>query len=1548
VTRNFVDAASRPPGVAGLKPFTLAESLEESYRQYLRTTFYFRDPRLRASFEQALSAGSLRKGPFLEATTMFRRSASAEELLRTLCPPSRALEELLSALPSLRKLYEHQVDAIRRSRDHRNVVIATGTGSGKTEAFLYPVLIDLMEEHLAGLTEPGVRALILYPMNALANDQRERLGKICESLTGEFRFTFGQYTGETPEHAKDRRRNGAAAEQHRLPGELVYREEMRASPPHLLLTNYSMLEYLLLRPHDSPLFDDGNAQFWRYLILDEAHQYRGAKGIEMAMLLRRLKDRLRLGGRHGDFRCVATSASLLHESGDRGPVAKFASDLFDEEFNEEDVIVGSSESLVLSAPNELAPGEYQKLLRKLKEAEAGGDRPLTNAECFAALASDARSGRLIAAITSSPKDATELTRELFPTLAFTEGLAAVETQVELLTSVRNPDTDVPLLSARYHLFLRSLEGAFLVFYPVPHIVLERPGHSPESAAFEVALCRECGQHYFVGKRDSRSHKLIEPVRDPAAIDFGVTYYRPIASSEAEDSDKLSLLCIRCGEITRTALGCGHEGAITVVEEPAPNDTDRSDQIARCGACGYTASGRDPVREVVYGTDGPQSVLATTLVRELPEARRRVLAFADGRQEAAFFAWYLEDSYADILSRNHLLRAVSTGSQSDGVSLGEAAHQFREVQRISGVWPSSMGPGERDHRAWIAVYREFMTDEPRISLEGVGLLRWYLQFLPWFEWSDLTSPLLSSLKPDEKTALVGVLLDMMRIEAAILLSHDPAVPLAWNDLGLRQSQTAVRVGFPRGRRGYSNIKSWDGEEGRRTHYVKRILAKLAPGIRAEDAGSAAQKVLREIWEWLKRSDTKTQRPEDRLILPVQDACRLNSAWWRVARVPDDGMLFRCNVCARLQTVAVRGVCPRYRCEGTLEPIPVVELDSNHYRDLYQQELPARIRVEEHTAQLNHEKARSFQRDFRDGRIQVLSSSTTFELGVDLGDLDVVFLRNVPPEPFNYAQRVGRAGRRAGSPGFALTHCRRSPHDLYHFARPDGMMSGRSGAPVLSLTNVKIVDRHVVALALSELLREPEHVQRFENVDAFCGGLSDPDLVNQFSKFLESQRDRLQRRLQEIVPAQLYEESFSDGSWIDRISGDDSRLKMAEIAVAGDYRAVRLLEDQAARERDYKTAGWAAARAKTIENEEVLSFLSRKAVIPKYGFPVDVVELDTSLASKEAEVELQRDLSIAIAEFAPGAKLIANKTVWQSHGLKRVPEREWQRVKYRACSRHNVFQRWSPGEEEPPFACEDRVPTFEYVIPHFGFSTARDSARPPQGRMPRNFSTRPYFIGFRDQTARVYSLPSETVSVVKITEARPGLMAVLCEGRRSRGFYICAECGAGGDQRRTQHRNCYGRDCNGQLAPVSLGHEFQTDVVEIRFATSASGSADPMSFGYSLAHALVEGAAQSLEVPSQDLNGTVVFAREHRSVPPIVIYDNVPGGAGLVARLESAEVLRSALAAAAARLDGSCGCGEDTSCYGCLRSYRNQFIHPILRRGAVYQYIRSVLQQWDGVA
>ena len=535
---------------------------------------------------------------------------------------------------------------------------------------------------------------------------------------------------------------------------------------------------------------------------------------------------------------------------------------------------------------------------------------------------------------------------------------------------------------------------------------------------------------------------------------------------------------------------------------------------------------------------------------------------------------------------------------------------------------------------------------------------------------------------------------------------------------------------------------------------------------------------------------------------------------------------------------------------------------------------------------------------------------------------MFLRNVPPEPFNYTQRAGRAGRRE-EPGLALTYCRRNPHDLYHYDDPEGrVIKGVIQPPRLRMTNDKIILRHVAAVALSAFFRHPTNLHRFHDVSTLIGDWDMPSAVSDLRRFCEGNLT-LEESLRRIVPLEMHDRIALDaGGWIETIAGPDSRFAIAQAEVCADY--LRIQAEASQLSQTPGTAGWKIGqlidRRNTIANEGTLEFLSRKAIIPKYGFPVDVVELDTRPRREDSNgVSLQRDLSQAIAEYAPGGKVVANKKEWVSVGVKTIPGKQFP-VKSYSYDDARTFDQSDAA---------DRF-TRKYLQPAFGFVTPLfEKPKEPRRRPQRLYTTRPFFPGFPT------SEPPETemLGAVRVTRAQPGSLVVLCEGKDRAGFYICRTCGRHMTNPKGTHKTPEESACSGTLERFSLGHELVTDVVRIGFPDLTNEWE-----AYSLAYAILLGAADTMDVPDADLNVTITGGATLDEAA-IVLYDNVPGGAGLVAQLGDPHVFRRMLDAAQERLGGTCGC--DSSCYGCLRSYRNQFAHPHLDRTKALHFLDSVL-------
>lgn len=1409
------------------------DTINTRYLNYLKTSFYFKDATLRESFRNALDNCDLMKGHFPETAHHFQAGINAHALAKEYFSKHNSILPALSDVP----LYSHQEQAIRKAqKDCKNIVVASGTASGKTEAFLYPILFELYQQHLdEKLSEPGVRALILYPMNALANDQRRRLGGICKELEKEnsdFKPTFGQYIGATPENKIDKYRNPQAHEENRFPGELIFREEMRNSPPHILLTNYSMLEYLLIRPVDSELFDGNRGRHWQFIVLDEAHQYRGSKGMEMSMLVRRLKQRLRAGGRKHPFCCIATSATLSSNKGpkEKQSVANFASALFGEPFLNDDVIFGK---------------------RRINQNQ-------------------------------KPQ--------------------------------------------RYHLFMSALEGAFLSYKNgKDEIILNRKTEISDEqkiAALEIALCRECGQHYYVGQEDGGY--LIEAIRDPSHKDFGVNFYLPL--DDDSEVNEAICLCRQCGKISKDVSVCECDASASISVKRCANHEEKSDQIKECESCKYKGRG-DPVHEIIHGSDAPNSVIATALHGLLPKGeRRKILAFADSRQEAAFFAWYAEHSYQEIRDRNFMLRALKKEDIGDeGLSIKDLQSRLQQVCNDAGLF-SSFDTKETQRRETLGmIFRELLTNEKRIALDGVGLTKWFVQIPANFPLPKAVLDPPWSFTQDEGRELLGFLLDYrLRQQRAVCLPEG-APSIEKITLWGLQSVTS-------GTGGGSGTFSWGGVQ---TSVVKHFLRRLLSdsGLSEREVGKT---LMGALWDSIQNYGRNVSGNE-KLLVRAQNGgtFHLNSAWIRI-KLPLQNECFECNTCARLSFYNLRGVCPRNGCPGELVNANQANLAKNHYRVLYEDStMPAQLRAAEHTAQLQSDEAQKRQDDFINGNIDLLSSSTTFEVGVDLGDLEVVFLRNVPPEPFNYTQRVGRAGRRGSIPGLALTYCRRNPHDLYHYTDPEEhILKGRVYPPQLRLKNEKIILRHITAVALSAFFRKSGNNDRFKNVECLIGGdWGNPRVISDFRNFCQGSTKTLGSALRAIVPEDMHEKvGLTDNdSWIDIVAGEDSRFAYAERDVCEDYCRMHEKRDEYRQQDQDNKAAQIGKRMKTISKDNTLSFLSRKAIIPKYGFPVDVVELDTRPYNRDAyKVSLQRDLSQAIAEYAPGSKVVANKKEWESRGVKIIPGKSLE-VRCYHYDQARDFKQWDENDPPPDGVVNGGK---KYLWPQFGFVTALfQEPKEPKGRVGRMYTTRPFFRGFQDG-AQEKQTTTKSFGI-SVTPALPGRMVVLCEGKNGSRFYICQHCGAGFPERQAQHKTPENNECKGTLKSLALGHEFVTDVVRLQFP----GLIDQWA-AYSLAYALLLGVAQRLDVPDTDLNATITVGKKHKETA-IVLYDNVPGGAGLVASLEKEDVFLDVLKEAKNRVKGDCGCTE--SCYGCVRSYRNQFAHPHLQRKTALRFLEVALEK-----
>lgn len=525
---------------------------------------------------------------------------------------------------------------------------------------------------------------------------------------------------------------------------------------------------------------------------------------------------------------------------------------------------------------------------------------------------------------------------------------------------------------------------------------------------------------------------------------------------------------------------------------------------------------------------------------------------------------------------------------------------------------------------------------RQSLDGIGLTECTIaiprKVVP-------PAPLLQlGFTSSEVLDLVRLLLDTLRLSAAVWLPDD--VDIADPMFAPRNVVTTIRKSGSE-----YGVLAW--QPGRGLNRRKELLQKV---MQRRGITTDVDRLLEDLWRWL----TDANGPWTS-VLRGGHSSKQGAVWAldpeRIAFLPrsSDHPAYRCDKCRMVWWRSASGVCPTYRCSGTLIGVPENDDEPDHYRSLYTELQPVGVRVEEHTGQLAAEHAANVQQQFVRGEINVLSCSTTFELGVDVGEVQAVLMRNVPPSAANYVQRAGRAGRRAGTPALVVTYAQRRNHDLWHFRNVQSLVDGVVSPPIVNIDNPHIVRRHVTATAFAAFERHV--VDRGEAAHATVEDFFLPEggVFEAFVQWLRSVPSDLDAAIRRIVPSNVADELGIDSNrWVsDLIELDAERgtgsLARAAGEVRSDDRELGALYDER-KASDQLQAATAIRRVRdTLKNRRLINFLAQRTILPKYGFPIDVVTLDVTRAGdREAQfVELDRDLQLAITDFAPGNRIVAQQ-------------------------------------------------------------------------------------------------------------------------------------------------------------------------------------------------------------------------------------------------------------------------------------------------------------------
>ena len=500
-------------------PIERSQYINSQYKEYLRSSFEFKTPKLQKLFEQQLEVEELFKGPFVDLNLPFQRGMSLDEMIAdgAVCRSFRRLGDMNFERP----LYSHQEESIRHICSGRSAIITTGTGSGKTESFLYPILNELMSDVEKGNREVGVRAIFLYPMNALVNDQIDRVRKI---LTHCPEITYGFFTGETKETVPKNYREKYGAENDTFipENELVSREEIRNNPPHLLFTNYSMLEYLLIRPNDYSIFSPERLNNWKFVVLDEAHSYYGSLGIELSLLMRRLT-----GLAPKKPRFILTSATLGEQGKSENEIVNFARSLTSASFDIQDIIFSKRITLSSSKLNYTIDGEDYFEIKKNKDdmltIRTIGEKykHINSMDLKSYLYELFIGDRNVLHLYETLKNGSKSFKNILTSF---DNPITSEQLIDLIDLINMAEKDgIGIFDLKYHSFVRPLAGAYVTLGEDPQLSLTKTNMIGDLKAFEAGNCRYCNSPYIIGKIQRNESNGLEYLYQNKEVDIYENY-----------------------------------------------------------------------------------------------------------------------------------------------------------------------------------------------------------------------------------------------------------------------------------------------------------------------------------------------------------------------------------------------------------------------------------------------------------------------------------------------------------------------------------------------------------------------------------------------------------------------------------------------------------------------------------------------------------------------------------------------------------------------------------------------------------------------------------------------------------------------------------------------------------------------------------------------------------------------------------------------------------------------------------------------------------------